>query len=180
MASIFLLMFWIIHHGFILPTPSTIIILHFHRLERWVIYLCSTKVLYRTGKIYAFIISMMVWNIKKHFSPLDEQSCFIDYIFFFLCIYEYFMKAEGRKKLYSLLSYLIYFLSTSWLANENTGKKENENRGKMVLFFCVLPSSFFLHSAVLIWANAFYFIILKWKGVLRPQCYFLCEGFQRL
>lgn len=137
--NFFLLMFWIIHRGFILPTPSTIIILHFHRLERWVIYLCSTKVFYRTGKIYAFIISMMVLEYKKStfFSPLDEQSCFIDYIFF-SCVYmniSWRQKAEKKNSiLFSPTSSIFYLPHGSQMKIQE--KKKTRTEEKFFFFLC--------------------------------------------
>lgn len=146
------------------------IILHFHRLERWVIYLCSTKVFYRTGKIYAFIISMMVLEYKKStfFSPLDEQSCFIDYIFFPVYIWIFH---EGRRQkknsiLFSPTSSIFYLPHGSQMKiQEKKRKREQRKNFSFFVFSLVL-------FAVLIWANAF-FIILKWKGVLHPQCFFM-------
>lgn len=130
MASIlFSLMFWIIHHGCILPTPSTIIIFFIGwRGESSICVVPRHSIEQQNLCLYHLHDGL---EYKKHFfSPLTEQSCFIDYIFF-LCIYEYFMKAEGRKKTLfsSLLPHLffIYLMARKWKYRKKRKREQRKN-----------------------------------------------------
>lgn len=85
------------------------IFIFFSSLERWVIYLCSTKLLYRTHK-KIMPLSSPWWLESQHFSPLTSSKLLFYWLHFSVCTYFFFVWIfhEGRRQKIKLFSSIFY------------------------------------------------------------------------